>query len=106
MPLTVRPTPDGRYEVQVGPRRLLACRNPGLDPIPCMVREHLYEFRATILSLAENVHRADIHPPDKARALLKPLCNRHRSHECAARVVALSPIQGTKYATMQEVLSA
>ena len=89
-PLIVRSAPAGRYEVVAGQRRLLACRKTGLGPIPCIVREDLDETDAMTLSLAENVHRADMHPLDKARAL-KALYDRHGSYERAARVAALSP---------------
>jgi ParB family chromosome partitioning protein len=89
-PLIVRSAPAGRYEVLAGQRRLLACRKTALDPIPCIVREDLDETGAMTLSLAENVHRADMHPLDKARAL-KALYDHHGSYERAARVAALSP---------------
>jgi ParB family chromosome partitioning protein len=68
-PPIVRPTLDGRFEVLVGQRRLLACRKIGFDPVPCLVREDLGDSDAVTLSLVENVHRADMHPLDKARAL-------------------------------------
>ncbi len=59
-PLIVRSTSDGRYEVLVGQRRLLACRKIGLDAIPCLLRDDLGDLDAVTLSLVENVHRADI----------------------------------------------
>lgn len=89
-PLIVRSAPDDRYEVLAGQRRLLACRKTGLDQIPCILREDLDETDAMTLSLAENVHRADMHPLDKARAL-KALYDHHGSFERAARIAALSP---------------
>ena len=68
-PPTVRPCQDGRYEILVGQRRYMACKLIGLDPVPCLVRQGLSDAEAISLSLIENVHRADMHPIDKANAL-------------------------------------
>ena len=95
-PPIVRPTPDGRYEVLVGQRRLLACRKLGLDPVPCLIRDDLGDTDAVALSLVENVHRADMHPLDKARAL-KGLYDRHQSYERVARETAWSVSTIRKY---------
>jgi ParB/RepB/Spo0J family partition protein len=95
-PPIVRPLPDGGYEVLVGQRRLLACRKLGLDPVPCLVRDDLGDTDAVALSLVENVHRADMHPLDKARAL-KALHDRHGSYERVARETAWSASTIRKY---------
>ena len=68
-PLTVRPLADGRFEILVGQRRYLACKLVPLDPVPCLIKEVLSDADAISLSLIENVHRADMHPIDKAKAL-------------------------------------
>lgn len=88
-PLIVRSTLDGFYEVLVGQRRLLACQKIGLDPVPCVIRDDLGDTDAVALSLVENVHRADMHPLDKARAL-KALYDRYQSYERVARESAWS----------------
>lgn len=95
-PLIVRPAADGRYEVLVGQRRLMACRKIGLDPVQCLVRDDLGDTDAVALSLVENVHRADMHPLDKARAL-KALYDRHQSYERVARETAWSAPTIRKY---------
>ena len=95
-PPIVRPTVDGRYEILVGQRRFLACRKIGLDPIPCLVRDDLGDADAVTLSLVENVHRADMHPLDKARAL-KALYDRHLSFELVAKETAWSVSTIRKY---------
>jgi ParB/RepB/Spo0J family partition protein len=95
-PLIVRSTGDGRYGVLVGQRRLLACRKIGLDPIPCLLRDDLGDADAVTLSLVENVHRADMHPLDKARAL-KALYDRHQSYERVAKESAWSISTVRKY---------
>jgi ParB family chromosome partitioning protein len=58
----------GKYEVIVGQRRYLACQLLGWLDIPAFVRTNLDNVDARILSLIENVHRADLSPMDKARA--------------------------------------
>lgn len=95
-PPIVRPRDDGHYEVLVGQRRLLACRRIKLDPVPCLVRDDLGDIDAVALSLVENVHRADMHPLDKARAL-KALYDRHHSYERVARETAWSASTIRKY---------
>jgi ParB family chromosome partitioning protein len=105
-PPIVRPTADGRFEVLVGQRRLLACRKIGLDPIPCLVRDDLDDTDAVALSLVENVHRADMHPLDKAHAL-KALYDRCQSYERVAEISAWSVSTVRKYVkllTLPEVL--
>jgi ParB family transcriptional regulator, chromosome partitioning protein len=95
-PPIVRPTSDGRFEVLVGQRRLLACRKIGLNPVPCLVRDDLGDADAVALSLVENVHRADMHPLDKACAL-KALYDRYQSYERVARESAWSVSTVRKY---------
>jgi ParB family chromosome partitioning protein len=105
-PPIVRPIADGRFEVLVGQRRLLACRKIGLDPVPCLVRDDLDDTDAVALSLVENVHRADMHPLDKAHAL-KALYDRCQSYERVAEISAWSVSTVRKYIkllTLPEVL--
>ena len=89
-PLTVRPLADGRFEILVGQRRYLACKLVPLDPVPCLVREGLSDADAISLSLIENVHRADMHPIDKAKAL-QALYAKHGSYEGVAKELAVCP---------------
>jgi len=95
-PLIVRPTVDDQFEVLTGQRRLLACRKIGLDPIPCIVRTDLGDSDAVTISLMENIHRADMHPLDKARSL-KALYDRHQSYDRVARETAWSVSTVRKY---------
>ena len=95
-PLIVRPLSMGRYEVLVGQRRLLACQKILLTPVPCLVREDLDDTDAVTISLVENVHRAEMHPLDKARAL-KALYDRYKSYERVAQECAWSPTTIRKY---------
>ncbi len=66
-PIIVRPIDRG-YELISGQRRLMACRQIGMQAIPAIVRDGVDDVDATAISLIENVHRADMNPPDKARA--------------------------------------
>ena len=66
-PPTLRPMPDGRFEVISGQRRILAMQKLGYEKVPAVVRE-VSDQEAIAVSLVENVQRADMHPLDKARA--------------------------------------
>ena len=79
-PVIVREAADGFYDLLAGQRRLLACRELGLSTIPATVRDDLTDADSTVVSLVENVQRADMNPIDKARAYdairarFRPLC--------------------------------
>lgn len=67
-PITVIKRDDGKYDLIAGQRRFIACRRLGMRTIPAIIREKMDDTDATILSLIENIHRADMNPMDKARA--------------------------------------
>jgi ParB family chromosome partitioning protein len=62
---------DGKFALIAGQRRFLACSKIGLQTIPAIIRDNLDDTDATIISLIENVHRADMNPIDKAKAYQK-----------------------------------
>jgi ParB family chromosome partitioning protein len=95
-PLVVRQVSLGRFEVLAGQRRLRACQQIGFDRIPCLVRDNVEDSEAVAISLIENVHRADMNPLDKARAL-KALYDRYGSYERAAKETAWSVTTVRKY---------
>jgi ParB family transcriptional regulator, chromosome partitioning protein len=95
-PLIVRRVVDGRYEVIAGQRRLLACRKAEVDPVSCLVRNDLGDADAATLSLVENVHRADMHPLDKAHAL-RALYDHYQSYERVAKEAGCSVSTVRKY---------
>jgi ParB/RepB/Spo0J family partition protein len=101
-PLTVRPLTDGRFEILVGQRRYLACKLVPLDPVPCFIREGLSDTDAISLSLIENVHRADMHPIDKAKAL-QALHAKHGSYEGVAKESACSIATIRRYLKLLEL---
>ena len=57
---------EGKYELIIGQRRYLACQLLGWQNIPTI--SDVDDLEARILSLIENVHRADLHPLDKGLA--------------------------------------
>jgi ParB/RepB/Spo0J family partition protein len=80
-PITVYKTPEGRYAVIAGQRRLLAVRQLQWASIPAIVRESMNDGEATAVSLIENVHRADMNPQDKAVAFRALLNNYGSIHQ-------------------------
>jgi ParB family transcriptional regulator, chromosome partitioning protein len=68
VPVIVRPTSDGRYELIAGERRVRASRIAGAIEIPAIIRE-VSDDEAAIDALLENVQREDMNPIDKARGV-------------------------------------
>ena len=67
-PITVSANEDRSFDIIAGQRRFLACQRLGMETIPAIVRADTDDGDATVLSLVENVHRAEMAPIDKARA--------------------------------------
>ncbi len=72
-PITVVRKPDGRYGLIAGQRRFLACQRLAWATISAIVRDRISDTDGTVISLIENVHRADMNPLDKAHAFQKLL---------------------------------
>jgi len=70
-PVTVQRLAGGGYSLIAGQRRLLACKQLGWKSIPAIIRDVKDDTDATVISLVENVHRADMNPIDKAAAFEK-----------------------------------
>ena len=66
-PITVRPLPDGRYQLINGERRLIASKQAGKDTIPAVVRT-VSDEQAMEMTIVENLQRADLNPMEQARA--------------------------------------
>lgn len=64
-PVTVRPRPDGRYELIAGERRLRAIKRLGWTTIPAFVRDVSNEQMLS-LALVENLQREDLNPIEEA----------------------------------------
>jgi len=101
-PITVRPAAGGRYEVIVGQRRFLAGRKIRHDPISCVVRDDVDDADAVTISLVENVHRADMNPLDKARAL-KAIYDRYNSYPRVAKETSWSQTTIRRYLSLLDL---
>ncbi len=81
---------EGGYEVVAGQRRFRACRELGMSTMAAVVRNDLDATDATVLSLVENVHRADMNAIDKATAYkaIYDRCGDYRqtAQQCAVSV--------------------
>ena len=98
-PVVVRTTSNGHYELIVGQRRFLACDRLGMTTISATVRDDLDDTEATIVSLVENVQRADMNPMDKAKAFVAIL-SRYGNHKRVAREIGVSVATIRKYAKL------
>lgn len=86
-PIIVRPAGAG-YEIVAGERRARAARMAGLAEIPAVIR-HYDDEQVLILSLVENVQRADLNPIDKARAYRRLTAHLGITQEEVARRIGL-----------------
>jgi ParB/RepB/Spo0J family partition protein len=66
-PPTVRPLPDGRFEIAAGTRRVETARYLGWSEIPCFVME-LSDEEAASYCITENIQREDLNPIEEAWA--------------------------------------
>ncbi len=66
-PIVVRPLPDGRYQLIMGERRLLASYKADRKTIPAMVRQASDE-QTMEMTIVENLQRADLNPMEQAKA--------------------------------------
>lgn len=98
-PVIVQRKDDGTYDLIVGQRRFLACKKLGWTKIPAIIRDKMDDTDATILSLVENVHRADMSPIDKARAYQK-IYEKYQNYDKVANETGVSISTIKKYMTL------
>ena len=98
-PIIVRRNSDGTYGLIAGQRRFLACQTLGWDTIPAIVRDVTDNTDATIISLIENVHRADMNPIDKARAYQK-IYEKYENYNKVVKETGVSVSTVKKYLTL------
>src|SRR5271157_2568982 len=65
-PITVRPAPDGRFQLIAGQRRWMASQQAGRATVPAIVR-HVSNEQAMEMTIIENLQREDLNPIDQAR---------------------------------------
>lgn len=66
-PITVRPLPNGQFQLIAGERRWLASKEAGKATIPAMVIQASDE-QTMEMTIVENLQRADLNPMEQARA--------------------------------------
>ena len=66
-PILVRPLPNGRFQLIVGERRLLASKKAGKSTIPAILRQ-VSDEQAMEITIVENLQRTDLNPMEQARA--------------------------------------
>jgi len=89
-PVIVRPIKD-RFEIVVGQRRFLACKDLGWTHIPAIVKE-LSDRESLILSLTENVQQETLDPIERAegvKTLVDDLKRDMSPMEAVERITAL-----------------
>jgi len=89
-PITIRPLPNGRYEIVAGERRfrafgLLQCKH-----IPALVRP-LSDEEANAVMLVENTGREDLNPMDEARAYARTINEFDWTLTRTAKTAGVSP---------------
>jgi len=68
-PLLVEPGAEGRYNLQIGKRRMAAAKMIGLEKVPAIILEGpLSSEESLAIRLVENLHREDLDPIDEAEA--------------------------------------
>jgi len=95
-PITVSKRKDGLYDLIAGQRRFLACKKLRWKTIPAIIRDRLDDTNATIISLIENVQRADINPIDKANAYQK-IYEKYKNYDKVAKETGVSIPTVKKY---------
>jgi ParB family chromosome partitioning protein len=88
-PIIVRPGALG-YEIVAGERRTRAARLAGLSTVPAIVRRYSDED-ALVLSLVENIQRADLNAIDRALAYRRLVSHLKVTQDEVARRLGLDP---------------
>ncbi len=69
-PLSVRRTTCGNYEIIAGERRFRACKQAGLEHVPCIVMD-VDEQKSAILAILENIQRHDLSFFEQAEGIMR-----------------------------------
>jgi ParB family chromosome partitioning protein len=88
-PIIVRPGAVG-YEIVAGERRARAARLAGLSAVPAIVRRYSDED-TLVLSLVENIQRADLNAIDRASAYRRLVSHLSVTQDEVARRLGLDP---------------
>ncbi|MFH1607218.1 MAG: ParB/RepB/Spo0J family partition protein [Nanoarchaeota archaeon] len=104
-PIMIMKQDDGTYEVVAGQRRYLACKRLGWNKISAIIRDKMDDADATVLSLIENVHRADMGPIDKAKAYQK-IYEKYKDYNTVAKETGMSTSTIKKYVLLLNLASS
>ncbi len=104
-PILVREISKGKYDLVAGQRRFLACKKIGLKTMPAIIRDDLTDTDATIISLIENVQRADMNPIDKAKAY-QEIFKKYKNNKKVAKETGVSITTIKKYLTLLNLASS
>ncbi|MCK6459580.1 MAG: ParB/RepB/Spo0J family partition protein [Planctomycetes bacterium] len=88
-PIIVRPGAIG-YEIVAGERRARAAKMAGLGAVPAIVRRYSDED-TLVLSLVENIQRADLNAIDRASAYRRLVSHLNVTQDEVARRLGLDP---------------
>ncbi|QLH05994.1 hypothetical protein C5F50_02070 [Nitrosopumilus ureiphilus] len=100
----VRKNKYGKYDLIAGQRIFLASKKIGLNTIPAIIRSDLNDTDATIISLIENVQRADMNPLDKDKAY-KTIYEEYNDYTKVAQETEVSISTIKKYLTLLNLSS-
>ena len=89
-PISVRALPQGGYCLIAGERRWRACQMLGWSRIPALVWQK-GDADAAALTLAENLHRSDLHYIEEAEGILRLITGYGMTQNEAAALLAMSP---------------
>ena len=89
-PVSVRALPQGGYCLIAGERRWRACQMLGWSRIPALVWQK-GDADAAALTLAENLHRSDLHYIEEAEGILRLITGYGMTQNEAAALLAMSP---------------
>lgn len=89
-PISVRALPQGGYCLIAGERRWRACQMLGWSRIPALVWQK-DDAGAAALTLAENLHRSDLHYLEEAEGILQLISRCGMTQNDAAALLAISP---------------
>lgn len=81
---------SGRYRVSAGHRRLLACRECKLSPVPCMVHDKP-EKAMEMAKIAENLYRQDVSPAEEALYFAELIATYDCTEEALCELVHQKP---------------
>ena len=101
-PIIVKRNEDDTYDLIVGQRRFLACQKLGWETIPAIIRDITDDMDGTIISLIENVHRADMNPIDKARAYNK-IYEKYKDYSKVASETGMSVTTIRRYSRLLDL---